>query len=176
MAEVLEAENQDAFDVLKAIPMFKGWGRSRSTASFDWRKSWHPPGVDIMKQETRPTTCISSARGEYESGRTSSSKRSTRGRPARTPGNASRGPCTSPSFSSKSAAADFLGRRRSSRTCRAATHIRDGRRPFLVGQDRLHESLNMGHKSHAVDTVKHKAAYGYPDDNDILSSGRRRWR
>ena len=51
MADVLSAAKQDNMDVLKSIPMFRGWGRSKlESVERQIRRVVYPAGEDIMKQ------------------------------------------------------------------------------------------------------------------------------
>ena len=172
MAEVLEAENQDAFDVLKAIPMFKGWGRSRLDSVVRLvRRVRHPPGVDIMKQGDPPDNVYFISSGRI---------RIWKDIPVKTVNTWPTGPHSwkrvtrsvhKPFFLVEIGRGGFFGGKAivedsvRAATCTSATDVV----LFSLDKTDFMNLLNMGHKSHAVDTVKHKAAYGYPDDNDILS-------
>ena len=170
MAEHQEKEKRDAFDVLKKVPMFKGWGRSRLASVVNLvRRKKFPPGIDIMRQGDLPDYVYFISSGKIKIWKDI---------PIKTVNTWPTGPHSwkkvtrtlhKPFFLVEIGRGGFFGEKAIVEdTVRAATCTSSTDAVlYMLDKTDFMKLLNQGHKSHELD-VKHKAAHGYPDDNDIL--------
>ena len=170
MADVLSAAKQDNMDVLKSIPMFRGWGRSKlESVERQIRRVVYPAGEDIMKQGDPPDNVYFISSGKIRISKDIAVKTvNTWPTGPRSWKRVTRSVHKS-FFLIELGRGGFFGEKAivedsvRAATCTSSTEV------LLLSLDKTDfmQLLNQGHKSHTED-VKQNVAHGYPDDTDIL--------